>query len=71
MAGDLVVFVKVDTMNFHRFAVDQQLAVADFDGAESDFGRCGLDGFPVGTGEGEHEAVEIGGLGAPGCHVLE
>jgi hypothetical protein len=65
VSGDGVVVVSVDPLEEDGFAVDEELAVFDFGGLESDF--VGVAGGDVASLvlEGDGEGVEGGGFGGP------
>ena len=69
MSVGLMVFVDVGAVDFHRFAVYEQLAVAYFHRAESYTGRCGLHNVALGVFKRQHKGVEVGGVVAPGGNL--
>lgn len=61
----VVVIVAVDAVNENSPVVDEQVVVANFDGAEPDSGGSGFNDFDLWIFQGDHGGVEIGKFHRP------
>ncbi|CAM5699347.1 hypothetical protein SALBM311S_12461 [Streptomyces alboniger] len=68
-AGERVEVVPVDSPDEHPLAVDQQVAAADLDGAETDTAAGLVGDRAVGVVEPYRQLVQLGCLGRPGADL--